>query len=151
MPQPVRVYHGQPGAPRGVEDDLRDPASGERPVRCMHPDEHAATLCRARAAPAQIRRDRGTDVGRQRQPFGSVTLTQDRDLAVAPVDVLQPKTRDFAGAQPQPRQQHHDRVVTPTGRSAPITAGEQPAQLTRFQTLRQARQPPTRHRRDGRR
>ena len=60
--------------------------------------------CRgAGPAAAQIRRDRRAHLGRQRQPFGAVALAQHRDLAAAPVDVVQPEAGDLAGAQPQPR------------------------------------------------
>ena len=52
---------------------------------------------------------------------------QHRDSAAAPVDVVQAEAGDLAGAQPQPGQQQHDRVVPPPGRGAPVTAGQQPA------------------------
>ena len=62
----------------------------------------AASLCGARAAVAQIPHDRRAHVSRQQEPFSPVALAHDRDLAAAPVDVVQPDTGDLAGAHPQP-------------------------------------------------
>ena len=42
-----------------------------------------------------------------------------------------PRAGDLPGAQPQPGQQQHDRVVPPPGRGAPVTGGQQRPQLRR--------------------
>ncbi len=68
-----------------------------------------------------------------------------------PVDVVQAETGDLACAEPQPGQQQHDRVVTASGRGAPVTGGQQCAQLCRRQGLRETGQLPARHRRHRRR
>jgi len=75
--------------------DLRDDGN----VPCTH----VASLLDSKLAAVRTRirslaRDCGTDVVRQRESFGTVALAENRQLAAAPVDVVQPKAGDLPGA-----------------------------------------------------
>jgi len=74
VPEPVRMHGAQPGALRGVEHDLADTARGQRPVRGMNPDEHAAPDGCVGSASSQVSDDRRAHIGRQRQPLSSVAF-----------------------------------------------------------------------------
>ena len=65
---------------------------------------------------AQITGDRGPHVSRQWKPLGPIPFAALGDHAVAPIDVVQPEPGNLPGAQPQPGQHQHYRVVPPTGR-----------------------------------
>jgi hypothetical protein len=61
----------------------------------------------------------------------------DQQFAAAPVEVLERDRGDLAGAQPEPRQQQHDRVIAPADQPAPVTTGQQPLHDRRLQPARQ--------------
>jgi hypothetical protein len=71
----------------------------------------------------QVGGDRRADVGWQGQAVLGAGLAAHNDLAGAPVDVVEAKRGDLGGAQPEPHQQHQDRVVAPAHRVPPIAAG----------------------------
>ena len=64
--QPVGVHLAQAGALRGIEHDHRHSAGGQRPMRGVHADEHAAPLRGPGPAAAQIPRDRRAHFGGHR-------------------------------------------------------------------------------------
>ena len=61
------------------------------------------------------------------QPF----LPADRDLARAPVQILELKRHHLSGAEPEARQKQQDRVVASPGRRLPIARGQESIHLLR--------------------
>jgi hypothetical protein len=73
----------------------------------------------------QIAHDGFADIDRQRQPFGAAALAPHDYLPLAPVNVIEFERGDLPGAQAEAGQHGQDREVTPSGRGAPVAAGEQ--------------------------
>ena len=109
---------------RSAADDPADGLAGQRPGRRDHRGEHLAERG-GRAAVPQPVRDRGADVGRERQDVVLAALAADPDLAGAPVDVVQAEPGGFPGPQPEPGQQQDDRVVPLADRLVPVAGGQQ--------------------------
>ena len=116
-PRFARALHHIADVPR------RDPR--QRRVRVQ---EHRSAEP-ARAAVTQVVGQRLTSIRCQRQPIDPGTLAANHQLARPPVDVLEVQPGDLAAAQPQPRQQQHDRVVATADRCGAITAVKQQSDL----------------------
>ena len=72
-------------------------------------------------------------------------LPANRDLARAPVQIIELKRHQLARAEPQARQQQQDRVVAPPRRRLSITGGQESFHVLRRERSWQGRQPPVRH------
>ena len=77
--EPVRADR-QPGPIGGGEHHLADAGGCQRPMRCLHADEHSPTLSVLGATVTQIIDQRLADIDRQRQPLGSRPLPRTRAL-----------------------------------------------------------------------
>src|SRR5262249_38475343 len=90
MPQQMGPAHRWPqiGAAEREAYELAHPARpAEAPTGCPNAQKHATR--RARRPPAQVRRQGGADVGRQRKPTVlQPLLPTNRDLAGPPVEIL---------------------------------------------------------------
>ena len=125
MPQPVGVDGAQPGASCGTRHHAGDGRAGQRPVRGLRAGEHPAAISATRAPAGEVVDDRLPGIARQRQGVVAVALTPDRDLTAPPVEIVQAERGDIPGAQPQPDQQRHHRVVPAPRRCGPIAGGQQ--------------------------
>ena len=76
------------------------------------------------------------DVAWQRELFALVGLAVDDDLPGVPIEIVEPQSRDFDGAQPQPCEQEQDRVVARAGLVLAVTRGQQPVDLRSRRELR---------------
>lgn len=117
-------------------------------MRGLDPHEHAAPLRRGGSPTAQVAGDSLTHVRGQRESLGPVALAPHKNLTGTPVDVVQPQDGDLTGAQPEPGQQQQHRVVASPDCTATVTYSQQTPYLLGFERLWQARQLPSRHRRD---
>ena len=75
-----------------------------------------ATAGAARAAVAQVRRDRRADLRGKGKRSSVIALAADAHRAGVPVNIVELEKGDFPGTQPQSRQQQHDRIVAPACR-----------------------------------
>ena len=87
--------------------------------------EHVTGL-RPGPGTGQVRDQRLADVGRQRQPVLTASLSTDDDLAAAPVNVVQLQRGHLDRAQAEPGQQHQDRVVANADRPLAGSVVQQP-------------------------
>jgi hypothetical protein len=132
-----------PARRQALPDNRSHPARLKRPNRRMHREEHAP-------APALTARcfktldDGLADVAGQRELVALVGLAVDDDLPGAPIEIVEPQSRDLDGAQPQPCEQEQDRVVARAGRVLAVTRGEDPVDLRSRRELRDRRHAPAR-------
>jgi hypothetical protein len=144
MAQPVGAERGHARPDRSTADDPADVLAGQRPGRREHRGEHLAEPG-GRAAVPQPVRDRGADIGRQRQDVVLAALAADPGLAGPPVKVVQAEPCGFPGPQPEPGQQQDDGVVPLAGRLVPVAGGQQRPDLPGLQPPGQHRDPPAGH------
>jgi hypothetical protein len=76
------------------------------------------------------------DVAGQRQLVAPVGLAVDDDQPRPPVEIVEPQSRDFDRAQPQPGEQEQDRIVARAGFVLAVTRGEEPLDLRSRRELR---------------
>ena len=120
-----------------ADHDCEHSARGQRLVRSSHAQEEMPGFGGGTGT-AQIGRDGAPDIDRQGQAFVPVPFAPHDDLASAPVDVIQFQGGDLAGAQAQSDEHGQDREVTPAGRGAAVTGGQQLLRLADFQRFGQA-------------
>jgi hypothetical protein len=133
-----------------VTQHRRDRLHRQRSVRRERAQEHRTTP----AVPTRVTqaRDEGlSDLAGEREPIRLAALAMDRQLPSTPVDVVERERGDLARAQPQTRQQHQDRVITPADRGRSVAASEDPRDVIAVQAARKRAQPPARDARDRRR
>lgn len=70
----------------------------------------------------QIGGNRGADIMRQRHGGDLPSLAPNGELTRAPIDIIKAEPGHFARPQSQPGEQHQDRIISSTGRSAPVAA-----------------------------
>jgi hypothetical protein len=136
VPKLVGEHMPQTGTPTGRTHDGAHPRRGELAVWGPASHEHRSVLGCGGSAPAQVTLDRFADVHGQRQLLGVVALAAHPQLAGPPVDVVQAQRGDLTGAQAQPDQHEQDREVTSTPARTPVTASEQPGDLSVLKGLR---------------
>jgi hypothetical protein len=137
----MRIDGAQARPPRSGGHSLGDTSARQPPVRCLDPDEHAAIQRGARSSGPQILHNDVADINRKRKKVTTVPLAPYRDLAAAPVDVLQPQAGDLTRAQPHPGQQPQHRVVPQPGCTVLVAGGQQGLYLRWLQRARQRRPP----------
>ena len=64
-----------------------------------------------RAGMEDVILDRGADILRQRQDRGASRFAADPNDRIVPVDIVQPKIGDIAGAQGEPGEEQHDGAI----------------------------------------
>ena len=144
MPQQVCRLGGlvDPGTRQGPAHDVADSRCGtEAAVGRLQTDEQAPGRAR-RAGVPPIVCQRLPGLARRRQRLAPAALAGDGDEPFVPIEIVQSQSGHFAAAQPQSGQQQQDRVVSPSGRRAPVATGEDLFDLLRRERLRQSGQPP---------
>lgn len=112
----------------------RQPASGSG--QCA---EHLAVHRIGGAGMREVVGDRVAHVDGQRQALVGWALAANQDLALVPVNVLQPEPGDFSRTRAQTRQEEHHRIAAPSCRGLAISCRQQRLDLGRLRTYRQER------------
>jgi hypothetical protein len=86
-----------------------------------------------------------TDVGRQRQPLGLVSLPADDERAGPPIEVVEPKRGELPRAQAEADERGQDGEVSAPSPCAAITGPDEGLDLGSVQSLRKSSQSPPRN------
>ena len=114
--------------------------------RCARSDEHIARGARGTRI-AQVIHQGRTYISWHRQPVTALSRAANSNGTLIPIEVVQPQLDNLAGAQPEPRKQQQDGVITTSDGRSPIAPGKQPVHLRRRYRLGDSRHRPVRYRR----
>lgn len=90
-----------------VAEDRPDRLRRQRAVRRERAQEHLAVLT-MRSAAEKMLDQRLADIVRERETVELCAFPVDRQLAGAPIDIIQRERHDLGRPQPEAREQHQD-------------------------------------------